>query len=72
MVIHINYRLKTTECARRIVLGVKGQCRGSVRGEDSLFDQAQRNDVVYKADESREITPLELAEEGGLAHQRLC
>ena len=54
------------------MLGAKGQCRGSVRGQDSLFDQAQCNDVVYEADESREITPLEQAEEGGLAHQRLC
>jgi len=54
------------------VLGVKGQCTGSVRDEDSLFDQAQRNDVVYEADESREITPLEQAEERGLAQQRLC
>ena len=44
----------------------------SVCGQDSLFDQAQGNDVVDKADKSREVAPLEQPEERGVAHQRLC
>ena len=43
-----------------------------MRGQDSLFDQAQGNDIVDKADKSREVAPLEQPEERGVAHQRLC
>ena len=51
---------------------VGGKCRGSLRGQDSLFDQAHGNDIVDKGDKAWEVAPLEQPEERGVAHQRLC
>ena len=66
------YRKKVSICKFESVRGGLEAARGSVSGENSLFDQAQGNDVVDKADKSREVASLEQPEERGVAHQRFC